>query len=137
MSLLPVSVGFIQFIVGPSYDVCGDMLEIIFSSPPSTLPGNGAAAATTATEVVRSTAASSDDDDDGDSGGEGESCEEREGEEGGAREKCNTTAASRLIRVWSEHLMENRRRWKLESSNKGKVSFYCIAGKFGEVFRKN
>ena len=109
--------GFIQFIVGPSYDVCGDMLEIVFSSPPSTLPGNGAAAATTTSEVVRSTTNS-----EGGESGEGEeSGGEGEGEGVGAREKCSAAAGLRLIRVWAEHLMENRKRWKMESSKEGKA----------------
>ena len=101
--------GFIQFIVGPSYDVCGDTLEMVLSSPPPSLPPS------TKTMVVKHIKGSSS------SGSASE-------EEGGEEETCaeagepSTVVGPRQIRVWAEHLTENRRKWKLESAKKGQSS---------------
>ena len=91
--------------MGPSYDVCGDMLEMVLSSPPPSLPPS------TKTMVVKHIKGSS-------SSG---SASEEEGEEDTCTEagESSTSVGPRQIRVWAEHLTENRRKWKLESAMKG------------------
>lgn len=105
--------GFIQFIVGPSYDVCGDMLEIVLSSPLPSLPGNASPA--TAKRVQQPATTNGDFSDGGGEEGEEEEKAVESGDE--SSEICN--GASRLIRVWADHLMQNRQKWKMESSKKG------------------
>ena len=91
--------------MGPSYDVCGDMLEMVLSSPPPPLPPS------TKTMVVKHIKGSS-------SSG---SASEEEGEEETCAEagESSTSIGPRQIRVWAEHLTENRRKWRMESAKKG------------------
>lgn len=95
---MPLSAGFIQFIVGPSYDLCGDMFEIVLSHPPPASSMTPASA-----KMVQSAASNADSVVDG---------------ENKSDDKLKSTS-SKHIRVWAEHLTENKKNWKLESAKNG------------------
>ena len=79
-------VGFLDYIVAPSFKVCGDMIELLQSQP------------TIETEAVM---------------GRGEEQKVNTGER-----ECIAS-----MRVWEEHIVENKRIWKskLKSKPQGKL----------------
>ena len=85
--------------MGPSFDVCGDMFEIVLSHPvasqsPKT-PAN--------VKMVQSAPGT-------DSSGSDE--EDKTGEN-------LNSSSSKQIRVWADHLTNNKKKWKLESAKNG------------------
>ena len=83
--------------MGPSYDVCGDMFEIVLShsAPPST----------PATVKMVQPAP----------GGTNNSGSDEEDK----KEDNSNSGSSKQIRVWADHLTNNKKRWKMESAKNG------------------
>ena len=79
--------------MGPSFDVCGDMFEIVLSHP--------AAPSTPATVKMVQPASGTD------SSGSDE------------EDKNLNSGSSKQIRVWADHLTNNKKKWKLESAKNG------------------
>ena len=87
--------------MGPSFDVCGDMFEIVLSHPasPST---------PVAIKMVKPAAGT-------DSSGSDEEDKKKEDK----KEDCLNPGSSKQIRVWAHHLTNNKKSWKLESAKNG------------------
>ena len=84
------------------------MLEMVLTSPPPALPPS-----TTATKVKQIKGSSS-------SGSGSDEEEEEEGDrEHDESSRPSENCGPRQIRVWADHLTENRKRWKLESAKNG------------------
>lgn len=82
--------------MGPSFDVCGDMFEIVLSHPAS--PNTPAVIK----QVKPATGTSSSGSD----------------EEDKAEDNSNS-GSSKQIRVWADHLTNNKKNWKSESAKNG------------------
>ena len=84
--------------MGPSFDVCGDMFELVLSHPAS--PNTPASF-----KMVQPAPGT-------DSSGS-------DGEDKTNEDKKEDTGSSKEIRVWADHLTNNKKNWKIESAKNG------------------
>ncbi len=104
-------VGFIDHILKPSFEVCGDMLELLLSQSVGGEGGKEGGRRGTGVERSRR-----------EMGEEGGHSGTREGDSRGTGVEGGATATG--LRVWTAHYNENRQRWKakLKGTLEGKAS---------------